>query len=60
MGVALLAGLGAGIYDSPEEATKQTYKIHKTIMPDDGWQALYEDPYRRYRRYVTALHTLED
>jgi xylulokinase len=55
MGVALLAGLGARIYTSPQEAIAMTYKVKRTVKPDAKWQKAYEGPFGRYLKYREAL-----
>jgi xylulokinase len=55
MGVALLAGLGARIYSSPEEAIAMTYKVKRTIQPNPDWQEAYQAPFERYLKYREAL-----
>ncbi len=60
MGVALLAGLGARIYTSPEEAIAVTYKVKRTIHPDKKWQAAYQAPFERYVKYREALRKARD
>jgi xylulokinase len=55
MGTALLAGLGARVYSSPEEAIKMTYKAKRLIQPDEKWQELYRGPFARYMKYREAL-----
>jgi xylulokinase len=60
LGVALLAGLGAGIYQNPAEAIRQTFRIQKVIQPDPAWQASYEQPYTRYKRYIQALRVVQE
>lgn len=55
MGVALLAGLGAGIYTSPQEAIAMTYKVKRTVKPNSKWQKAYEAPFARYVKYREAL-----
>ncbi len=55
MGTALLAGLGARIYQSPQEAIAMTYKVKRTVNPDAKWQKAYEAPYERYLKYREAL-----
>ena len=54
-GAALLAGLGAGVYDSPREAVEKTYASSQTFFPDPDVQALYDAPYHRYLRAARAL-----
>jgi xylulokinase len=55
MGVALLAGLGARIYSSPEEAIASTYKLKRTISPDKQMQKMYQQPFEKYIKYREAL-----
>ncbi len=55
MGAALLAGIGAGIYSSPQEAIELSYQSRRTFEPNPIWQELYEDVYSRYKRAVAAL-----
>lgn len=55
MGTALLAGLGARIYSSPQEAIAMTYKTKRLIQPDKKWQTLYHPPFERYLKYREAL-----
>jgi xylulokinase len=60
MGVALLAGLGARIYTSPQEAIAMTYKVKRTIQPNAKWQKRYEAPFARYLNYREALRKTRD
>ena len=55
MGVALLAGLGARIYTSPQEAIAMTYKVKRTIQPNPLWQEAYQEPFEKYMKYREAL-----
>jgi sugar (pentulose or hexulose) kinase len=55
LGAALLAGIGAGIYQSPQEAFSLTYRSQATIQPDPQLQEIYQAPYGRYRKTVEAL-----
>ena len=55
MGVALLAGLGARIYESPQAAIAMTYKTKRLIQPDKRWQERYRAPFERYVKYRAAL-----
>jgi sugar (pentulose or hexulose) kinase len=48
MGTALLAGLGARIDSSPQEAISMTYKTKRLIQHDKKWQELYHGPFERY------------
>jgi xylulokinase len=55
MGVALLAGLGARIYTSPQEAIAMTYKVKRTVKPDAKWQKAYHMSFEKYMNYREAL-----
>ena len=54
-GVALLAGIGLGVYASAEEAVARTYRIRRMFEPEPEWQAPYEEAYARSRHIVGAL-----
>jgi sugar (pentulose or hexulose) kinase len=60
MGVALLAGLGARIYTSPNEAISMTYKVKRTVKPDVKWQKIYQKPFEKYLKYREALREARD
>lgn len=55
LGAALLAGLGAGIYESPAAAVARTYRARTTFLPDPAWQRTYDDRFLDYVRYARAL-----
>ena len=55
LGAALIAGLGAGIYTTPEEAVGATFQAGKTFEPDPEWQQTYADAYKRYTHVVRSL-----
>lgn len=48
LGAALGAGVGVGIYKSPEEATNSLKKID-TIIPNKNQQASYQDAYENWK-----------
>ena len=49
LGAALLAGLGSGIYSDVADATRQVYRVDRTIEPDpaahDAYSQWYEEVY---------------
>jgi xylulokinase len=59
-GAALLGGVAAGVFASPQEAVERCVRVRDRIEPDPAWQAEYERGYARYRRLYPALRPLED
>jgi sugar (pentulose or hexulose) kinase len=57
-GVAMLAGLGVGVYPDPESAVAIAYRPEAAIEPDPANHDRYEAFYQRYRAVVasTTLH----
>ena len=55
LGVALLAGVGTGIYPSVEEACRSTIKVASSTKPDNGRKAIYDRYYAVYRALYPAL-----
>jgi xylulokinase len=53
-GAALLAGVGAGVYDSVPAAVEQTLTISGSCAPGDD-KGIYADYYPRYRALYPAL-----
>jgi xylulokinase len=54
-GVALLAGVGVGVWNSVPEACAATVQLADTTAPNPDDQAVYEQLYPRYRRLYPAL-----
>ena len=54
-GAALIAGLGANIYHSPEQAIQETYITKKTFYPDSDLSRLYEVKYQEYKSLAEML-----
>lgn len=50
-GAAKAAGIGAGIYASPQEAFSSLHKI-TTVEPDNKNQSQYQDAYQRWKSYI--------
>jgi len=54
-GTALLAGVGAGLFDSVAAACEATIEITGQTSPDTNLTAEYQAYYQRYRRLYPAL-----
>jgi xylulokinase len=54
-GAALLAGVGAGAYDSVQEACEATIQITGKTSPTDRTSQVYTDYYMRYQALYPAL-----
>jgi xylulokinase len=54
-GVALLAGVGAGVWRGVEEACRATIRSAGTTKPKAKSTAAYEQPYRRYASLYPVL-----
>ncbi len=63
-GAALVAGLGAGLYDGPEAAVAQAVRLAEPVLPDPERGALYDRLFALYRDAQVALaplnHRLHD
>ena len=55
LGVALLAGVGAGIYHSIEDACDKVIQTTSTLEPNVENQKVYAGYYRAYRNLYTSL-----
>lgn len=55
LGVALLAGVGAGIYSSVQEACDATIKVRSRQNADQGLHERYMKNYRLYKNIYTSL-----
>ena len=55
LGVAILAGVGSGVYSSVEEGCDAVVKLNPAQNPDVESQALYEKYYQVYRSFYPAL-----
>jgi xylulokinase len=54
-GVALLAGVGTGVYPSVEEACRSTIKVTSNTQPDMAAKSLYDRYYSVYRALYPAV-----
>ena len=55
LGVALLAGIGAGVYDSVAQACDAVIKVESTQQPNDKMHHIYAPYYRLYKQLYTSL-----
>ena len=53
-GVAMLAGLGAGLYDDVEDAIRRCVNLAKPIEPDPARHSHYDERYGAWRELVAA------
>ncbi len=60
LGVALLAGVAAGAYDSLEEAVAATVRPLKTYEPDPERARYYEEQFARYRDLYPLTRRLKE
>ena len=58
LGAAILAGVGAGVYPSFEDAAKQTVSVKRTYEPDIAKKEIYDQGYRTYRQLYEHLKDL--
>lgn len=54
-GVALLAGVGTGVWQTVAEACAQTVRLADTTPPNPATQQVYAEGYTRYRQLYPAL-----
>lgn len=57
-GAAILAGMGAGVYDSFSSAVQQTVRVKKTYLPDPENHALYQAAFGQYLELCEAMKPL--
>ncbi len=55
-GAALLAGVGAGIWGSVDEACAAAVRVAGTVAPEPGAMETLDRQYRRFRTLYGALH----
>ena len=53
-GVAMLAGIGAGIYRDAREAIGRAVRLDERIEPDPATRSVYDDGYEAWRRLASA------
>ena len=60
LGVALLAGVAAGAYESLEEAVAATVRPRRTYEPDAARARYYDDQFTRYRDLYPLTRQLKE
>lgn len=55
LGAAMCAGIGAGLFDSPQDAVNKCVRIMKTYYPNAGKLEAYQDSYKRWNRAYNTL-----
>ena len=60
LGAAILAGVGAGLYDSIEDAVEKTVKWDHTYAPNAANKAVYDDLYAAWRKIYPVQLALCD
>lgn len=57
-GAALLAGVGAGIYQDLQDAARRTYRTGKTVEPRQETKAVYDRLFRDYQMLYQNLRSV--
>jgi len=57
LGAALYAGVGVGLYDSPEAAVEQAVAVTTTFEPDEATAPAYAAAFDRYVNVYEGLHS---
>lgn len=55
LGAAILAGVGAGVYDNAAEAADSIIRVESSVEPNPAWQQAYDEMYQIYRGLYPAL-----
>lgn len=55
LGAALLAGVGAGMYEGFASAVEKTVQVRRSHQPDASLRAVYDQGYARYRELYKRL-----
>ena len=55
-GASLLAGVGAGLWDSVDQASEAVVRVAETLTPIPEHMAALDRQYERFRRLYQALH----
>jgi xylulokinase len=59
-GAALLAGVGAKVWSTVDEACSECVRISQTVQPDAASSAVLQQQYQRYRRIYPALRSIRE
>jgi xylulokinase len=60
LGAAMLAGIGAGIYDNLQQAFEAVSKSSRVVEPNAEAHAKYLDIYQQYKKLYPALKNIRD
>ena len=60
VGAALMAGMGGGIYETPEEGYRRFAVAERVLMPDRGRHAIYAPLFAEYKKQANALGALHE
>ena len=55
LGAAMLAGVGTGVWNSFEDAVRQTVRVKKQYEPDPEKKSIYDKGYGTYRKLYENL-----
>lgn len=58
LGAAILAGVGAGVYASFEEAVDRTVTVKRVHQPDASFKQIYDEGYRHYLELYSRLEPM--
>lgn len=59
-GVAIAAGIGAGVYKDYEDAFEKAVKVKEPVLPDDSTFPIYEKRYKEWCRLNEIMKTYWD
>ena len=59
-GAALLAGVGAGVWNTVDDACRVAVRVKSTVEPNRESSAVMQQQYRRYRRIYPALRSVSE
>jgi xylulokinase len=57
-GAALLAGVGAGVWSTVDEACARCVRVRETVNPSAAAAVVLEEQYQRYRKLYPALRSV--
>jgi xylulokinase len=60
VGAALMAGMGGGIYETPEEGYRRFAVEERVLLPDQGRHAIYAPLFAEYKKQANALGALHE
>jgi ribulose kinase len=58
MGLALLAGYAAGIFNDLDDTANQWTKTGRKTIPDPRKNRLYHERLKRYQAYIQAINDI--